>query len=271
MGKALFFDIDGTLENFQGTMPDSARDALKKVQAAGHKIVLCSGRSKCQIYPWLTDMRFDGIICATGAYAECNGRIIYEHHMEEAALVAARNVLERARACYCAQTLKGIVATAEGKKRMICRFRAMGLSEDMISQVWKDAQVDERLEQRSDIEKLLFHESAIPVGLIREELAKHCDVTESSFERPVDDAGEITSRGINKASGMKKYIEYAGIMREDTIAFGDGPNDFDMLEYAKVGVAMGNGISTLKKMADYVTAAVDDDGIASALHAFGLL
>ena len=67
MGKALFFDIDGTLVNFQGKMPDSARDALKKVQAAGHKIVLCSGRFKCKIYQGLTEMRFDGIICATGA------------------------------------------------------------------------------------------------------------------------------------------------------------------------------------------------------------
>ena len=56
MGKALFFDIDGTLVNFQGRMPDSAKRALLQSQKNGNFLVICSGRSVCQIYPWLLDM-----------------------------------------------------------------------------------------------------------------------------------------------------------------------------------------------------------------------
>ena len=67
MGKALFFDIDGTLVNFQGKMPDSAKQALMQVKKNGHQIVICSGRSVCQIYPWLLDLGFDGLIAAAGA------------------------------------------------------------------------------------------------------------------------------------------------------------------------------------------------------------
>lgn len=271
MGKALFFDIDGTLVNFQGRMPDSAKAALRQAQACGHKAVLCSGRSKCQIYPWLLELNFDGLICGTGAYVEYGGEVIYEHHMEQEALENAKAVLEQAQACYCAQTKNGIVATADGKERMIRRFRAMGFNETMIDQVWKDAQVDEHLEQRGDIEKLLFHESRMSVPMIRERLDAYCDITESSLEQPVPDAGEITGKGINKALGIRKYIAYAGIERTDTIAFGDGPNDFDMLEFAGVGVAMGNGVLALKERADYITSGIDDDGIARALQTFGLL
>ena len=40
MGMVLFFDVDGTLVNFRGQMPESARAALKKVQENGHQIVL---------------------------------------------------------------------------------------------------------------------------------------------------------------------------------------------------------------------------------------
>ena len=96
-------------------------------------------------------------------------------------------------------------------------------------------------------------------------------MTESSFEAEMNDSGEITCKGINKAHGMQKYLAYAGIAQEDTIAFGDGPNDFDMLEYAAVGIAMGNAVEGLKSRADFVTKGIDEDGIAYALSKWGLI
>ena len=111
----------------------------------------------------------------------------------------------------------------------------------------------------------------MPVRKIRERLSGICDVTESSFETAKDDSGEITCSGINKALGMQKYIVHAGIARQDTIAFGDGPNDFDMLEYAAVGVAMGNAVQALRDIADYVTKKIDEDGVAYAMRELGLI
>lgn len=271
MKKALFFDIDGTLVNFQGQMPDSARRALRQVQKNGHQIVLCSGRSVCQIYPWLLDMKFDGIIGAAGAYVACGDEMIYEHHMEEKELAVAVALLERAGAFYSAQSRDGIIVTEENRKRMLNRFRSRKLSEDMIAHVWKNIKIDEQLEQRHDIEKLNFFQSQMSIGEIREQLSEYCDVTAMSFEHPTDEDGEISCKGINKALGIQKYIEYAGIAREDTIAFGDGANDFDMIEYAQVGVAMGNAIDTLKERADHVTTEIDQNGIEHALQKYGLL
>lgn len=271
MKKALFFDIDGTLVNFQGRMPDSAKQALRQVQKNGHQIVLCSGRSVCQIYPWLLDMKFDGIIGAAGAYVAYGNQIIYEHHMERNALTAAIALLERVGAYYSAQSRNGIIVTEDSKERMQNRFRSRELPEDMVAYIWRNIKVDEQLKQRHDIEKLNFFQSQMSVRKIREQLSEYCDVTTMSFEHPTDEDGEISSKGINKALGIRKYIEYVGIAREDTIAFGDGANDFDMLEYAQVGVAMGNAIDTLKERADYVTTGIDENGIEHALQKYGLL
>ena len=59
--------------------------------------------------------------------------------------------------------------------------------------------------------------------------------------------------------------------REEIIAFGDGGNDVDMLEYAGIGVAMGNAGEDVKAAADYVTTAIDDDGIFNALKHFNVI
>lgn len=270
MQKALFFDIDGTLVNFQGHMPDSARKALQEAQQNGHKIVLCSGRSRMQIYPFLLEMGFDGIVAATGAYAECAGRVIYRHFMSKEEVCAITALLDEAGACYSAQAGDFMITSASHRDRQIARFRTLGDSE-MIDQIWSRVRITENMNQEPGIEKFVYYESKMPVSEIRERLSEICDVTESSFESEVSDSGEITSRGINKAHGMQKYLECAGIARENTIAFGDGPNDFDMLEYAAVGVAMGNASAALKEQADMVTAGIDDDGLAVAMKKTGLI
>lgn len=270
MGKALFFDVDGTMVNFQGKMPESAATALRRVQENGHQIVVCSGRSRMQIYPWLLELGFNGIIAATGSYVECGGNVVYRHFMTGSEIRQITDVLDEADACYSAQAENRMLTSAQHKERQIARFRKLGDAE-MIDQIWQRVQLTDNMEQYEDIEKFVYYESKISVQMIRERLLDICDVTESSFEAAKGDSGEITCKGINKAYGMDQYIAYAGIAREDTVAFGDGPNDFDMLEYAAVGVAMGNAVEGLKSRADFVTKDIDEDGIAYALKELGLI
>ena len=55
------------------------------------------------------------------------------------------------------------------------------------------------------------------------------------------------------------------------MAFGDAQNDMDMLQYAGIGIAMGNAEESLKLVADYVTSHVDQDGVWNALKNYGIL
>lgn len=76
--KLLFFDIDGTLLDYTGKMPASAKEALRQASLVGHRLVICSGRSGHQLSDWMfTD--FDGIINCTGARVIFRQNVIYEH------------------------------------------------------------------------------------------------------------------------------------------------------------------------------------------------
>ena len=72
-------------------------------------------------------------------------------------------------------------------------------------------------------------------------------------------------------AGIQWYLEHTGIKREEIIAFGDAENDLEMIRFAGIGVAMGNGAEEVKAVADYVTADIDDDGIEKALKHFNLI
>ena len=61
-------------------------------------------------------------------------------------------------------------------------------------------------------------------------------------------------------------LDHFGASIDAVTAFGDSMNDYDMLSFAKVGVAMGNAVDELKSAADVVTSSVADDGVADYIN-----
>ena len=82
--------------------------------------------------------------------------------------------------------------------------------------------------------------------------------------------GEISIKGITKATGLKQITNYLNIPIEDTIAIGDSLNDLDILQAAGLSICMGNGADECKKVADFTTKHISDDGLAYALKHFNL-
>ena len=66
-------------------------------------------------------------------------------------------------------------------------------------------------------------------------------------------------KDVNKAASLDKILPVLGVKREETVCCGDGFNDISMIQYAGVGVAMGNAQQVVKEAADYVTAANDEE------------
>ena len=79
---------------------------------------------------------------------------------------------------------------------------------------------------------------------------------------------DVFPTGGGKDRGIEAICARLSISPEETIAFGDGENDISMLRRAGIGVAMGNSSARVKASADYVTEAVDADGIARAIEHF---
>ena len=96
--KVLFLDIDGTLVDFQGKIPESAKEALIRAKERGHHLVLCTGRTRFQVYPWLLDYGFDGLITGAGAQVEAGRELICRHLVKQDSLAKAVAFFERIRA-----------------------------------------------------------------------------------------------------------------------------------------------------------------------------
>jgi len=110
------------------------------------------------------------------------------------------------------------------------------------------------------------------VYVTREEQAEMARrIGDKQITRWNDRAVDIVEKGASKVTGIEKYLALKGYRREETVAFGDGENDVEMLRYVHIGVAMGNARQTVKQAADRVTASAEEDGIMKGLHELGLI
>lgn len=95
--------------------------------------------------------------------------------------------------------------------------------------------------------------------------------TQFDFVRWHEKSLDVLPPGGSKAEGIKSMLQSLEVPEKDAVAFGDGLNDIEMLEYVGCGVAMGNGVEEAKQAADFVTASVEEDGIYKGLVHVGLL
>ena len=77
---------------------------------------------------------------------------------------------------------------------------------------------------------------------------------------------EVMMPNVTKAYGLKKLEMLTGIKLDEMMAIGDGENDIEMLQMAGLGIAMGNAMENVKRIADDVTATNMQDGIVAAIH-----
>jgi 5-amino-6-(5-phospho-D-ribitylamino)uracil phosphatase len=114
---------------------------------------------------------------------------------------------------------------------------------------------------------ILIHAEEEHVPAIRKHLSEvHADLIDHRRWADPFHVIEIVKSGINKAVGLQKVSDYYQIPQKNIIAFGDEDNDFEMIEYAGKGVAMGNGIDELKSLANDITLSNEEDGIAIYLN-----
>ena len=171
-------------------------------------------------------------------------------------------------------------ANQNGHHMIICTGRS-GTQPELISAGTMDPKDAERMfgkvSVREDIrstkncQKLCFYQAHSTIEEIQKRLGGFFETLTSSFAVSDSCDGEIMVRGYDKGTAMQKVLDATGTDRRDTIAFGDGPNDKVMLEFAQTGVAMGNASDDLKRTADLVTDRVDRDGLYKGFRMTGLI
>ena len=79
---------------------------------------------------------------------------------------------------------------------------------------------------------------------------------------------EFASPDVTKASGLDFVAAHVGFAREHTVAFGDGENDIELVDWAGYGVAVENAHERVKELAELVCPSVDEEGVAQVLEAY---
>lgn len=268
--KVVFLDIDGTMMDYTGTISQSTKDALYRAKMNGHKMVICTGRSRYQIPGRLMELGFDGIVAAAGSYVEYQGQEIFHAYIEKDQMRLLSDYLEKHRFTYVIQTTDCSVLNQRSAQQLLEFFRGRGLPEGEMQRFHKKSIICEDVWNARLAEKSIYHHSPFPLEQIINDLSPYFSVTPMSFDLDAN-SGEIGIAGINKATGMQTYFDYCGLDQDNSIAIGDGANDMEMVSFAKVGVAMGNAWPRLKEVADMVTKDINEDGIYHVFETLELI
>ena len=95
MSKIIFFDVDGTLLDYENKLPQSALKAIQQARANGHKVYICTGRSKAEVYDYIWDIGLDGMIGGNGSYVEHQGQVIMHQLITKRPMLSYSGLVKR--------------------------------------------------------------------------------------------------------------------------------------------------------------------------------
>ena len=262
-------DVDGTLIDDENRVSPRTLAVLAAARAAGTEFVLATGRPP----RWIAEItdQFAGTdayvryaVCANGAiiYDAEHDRVLWSATLEPDALVKLGEIAY--------QQIPGCGIAAERAGRSA---HDAATAPFVASAGYEHAWLNPDHVEVGDDE--VFGDPAVKLlvrkpGMASDEMARRLepmvgDLAQVTFST---DNGliELSVPGTHKASGLARLAELAGLPVDAVIAFGDMPNDAEMLTWAGHGVAMGHGHPTALDAADEVTVGNNDDGVAKVLE-----
>lgn len=251
--KAVFFDVDGTLvSHTKRNVPESTKLVMEKLKEKGIKRVLATGRhmSEISMLP-IENMEFDAYIMLNGQLClDSTGNVILENPITGFDKEYFIKIFNE----------KSVPIMFVEKDEMYINFinESVEIAQDAISTPLPDV----KNYTGNEIYQVILYADEETENRISKNLVG------SKITRWNEYALDVISYSGGKESGIKEYLKLNNIKREETMAFGDGENDIDMLKFVGIGVAMGNAESCVKESADYITNSVDDDGIMEAFKKF---
>ena len=275
MVRLLAIDIDGTLLNTKGRVPPANLDAIDRAAARGVRIVIATGRSFYFALQALGELPDDlTLLVYNGAIARSrSGDTRLRRLLPQA---VARQVLEATikwrpdTACVFDRPLAGQLVydrmdwsypnRSGFKKRNAAIIQAVDRLEDAV------IEDPVQITFNGGVQTMRAISSHLGAHLV----APHLEVTLTEYPQRDFSMVDVCGAGITKGSGLAALAGQFGIAQDEVMAVGDNHNDRDMIEWAGVGVVMGNAEPQLKRPGLHVTGTNDDAGLAQAIDRFVL-
>jgi hydroxymethylpyrimidine pyrophosphatase-like HAD family hydrolase len=285
--RLLALDLDGTVMDDHLSIRPSVHDAIARSQEAGVRVVLATGRGYDATLPYAQKLGIsEPLICYQGGQIRdpSNGRVLHETTFERALaleLIAWKASRER---LVSSEASPGH-NSAGAKARAMFDQGGIDIAMFMDGVMYLDRTdgdpefferyFGQRVRFVADLRASLYtapHKSMLiahPVTCdeilpeLRARFAGHLQVVRS---HPL--FVEVTPPDVSKGRGLAILAEHLGIPQAATIAVGDNENDLSMIEWAGVGVAMGNATPQLKAAAGWIAPGIDEDGVAAVVSRF---
>ncbi|MFJ3139043.1 HAD family hydrolase [Streptomyces sp. NPDC086843] len=252
-------DLDGTLLRGDDTLSDRSLAALAQAERAGARHLVVTGRPAPRVRSLLGDLGCTGLaVCGQGAqvYDAGTDRMLWSVRLDrELAETALGKIEAEVGEVYAAVDQDGV----DGRTLIEPGYRMPHPTLPSVP-----------VERRDDlwarpISKVLLRHPRLSddalAAAARSVVGSLATVTMSG-----PGTVELQPCGVTKATGLALAAEHLGLRPEDTIAFGDMPNDVPMFRWAGHGVAMADAHPELKAVADEVTLSNEDDGVAVVLE-----
>lgn len=238
MKKVIFMDVDGTLVNDNGVIPESAKLAISKARENGHLVFLCTGRSKAELFPEIIEIGFDGIIGAAGGFIESGQKILLHERVKKEDVKQLVKFFNQHGIDFYLESNGGLFASKNCKNHIRAIIEKLVIEKPEAKeeverglQPFHDCLIEGEDLVREDINKISFLGSELPIEIIREKFESKFNVIPSTVPIFGKNSGELSVPGIHKATAIAKLLQYLKIDKKDTFAYGDGLNDLEMLEF----------------------------------------
>ncbi|OUN39251.1 HAD family hydrolase [Faecalibacterium sp. An77] len=277
MGKILFIDIDGTLVDYENRLPASAVKAIRMARAAGHRVYLCSGRSKAENKQEIWDIGLDGYIGGNGSYVESDGEVVMHQLVTPEQCRRIVDWLHSRKLEFYLESNSGLYGSENFRQRAVpvmkeyCRRKGKADADQASPDTVFPTMIYGADLYRDDVNKVSYILDSYQDFLDARE--QFPDLQNGTWGGAGETAlfGDLGVKGITKAHAVEVLLKHLNARQEDTIAFGDAAVDIPMFEVCAQSCCMGSGGDGAKAAAGYVTTAVEEDGLYNAFVHFGLL
>ena len=259
--KFVAVDMDGTLLNSCGEITPATADAIRKLAENDVVFTVSTGR------PIQGVEKYKELLGLTGPVITYNGAMIV--NAEDNTVLFEQGLLrEDARKIWeLGQTYNTTMCIWAGNRLYGNRLDERIHDYKKLSRV--EPILAEDIETLLDIgiTKILWYDEVERIESFLTQLSPElfCEVSYCTSKPAFL---EFFSKKVSKAVAMEKIGELLGIAREEMVAIGDGLNDLSMIQYAGLGVAMGNAAKEVKENAQFITDTNDEEGVRKALEKF---
>ena len=263
MKQLFFFDIDGTLIDCNKdiySIQTSTRSALDQLKEQGDDVFLATGRCKCFIVDGVMDYPFSGYVTCNGGYVEYLNQPVYKAIVPSEAIIATLELCDKYGFNYYFEGNDNIYVRDSNDKKHLEFCKKWGMKLETIIDQFDPGEIETYI-------GMIVVNDTDDIPVMVDALYPYFDIQRHQNDCSFD----LTLRGVSKAVGICELVKRLNKDISDTIAFGDGRNDIEMLETVGLGVAMGNAVIEAKAAADYETDRIENDGIVKALKKFDLL